>query len=158
MNRGLAPVDSGRPPFVVSRMKNHARSLETSAGPDRVWRIWSNPSTWPKWNPDVVAIGLDGAFATGTSGTMTTRAGGTHAIELRDVQPGRTFTIRTSPAPLSTFHFKCEIAAAGAGSRITQGVSMTGPLGGLMSALMAERIAAGFEPILEGLKKEAESR
>jgi uncharacterized protein YndB with AHSA1/START domain len=138
-------------------MKNHARSLETSARPERVWRIWSDTSTWSGWNPDVISISLEGAFATGTTGAMTTRAGGTHGIELEDVQPGLTFTIRTSPAPLSTFHFKCEVASASDGSRITQGVTMTGPLGGLMSATMGERVAAGFEAILEGLRKEAES-
>lgn len=138
-------------------MKNHARSLETRADPERVWRIWSDTSTWPRWNPDVIDISLDGAFATGTGGTMTTRAGGTHHIELEGVQPGRAFTIRTSPAPLSTFHFKCEVAPASGGSQISQGVSMTGPLGGLMSALMGARMAAGFEAILQGLKKEAES-
>jgi Polyketide cyclase / dehydrase and lipid transport len=138
-------------------MNNHARSLETSAMPERVWRIWSDTSTWSRWNPDVISISLEGAFASGTTGTMTTRAGGTHSIELEDVQAARTFTIRTSPAPLSTFHFMCEVAPANDGSRITQGVTMTGLLGGLMSAMMGERVAAGFEAILEGLKKEAES-
>jgi uncharacterized protein YndB with AHSA1/START domain len=139
-------------------MKNHSRSLETHASPERVWRIWSNPSTWPQWNPDVTAISLNGGFGSGTTGTMTTRAGGTHAIELQDVEQGRTFTIRTRPVPLSTFHFKCEIAPAADGSQITQAVSMTGPLGGLMSAMMGERMAASFEAILKGLKKEAESK
>jgi hypothetical protein len=139
-------------------MKNHSRSLATRAKAEQVWRIWSDPSTWPKWNPDVIDISLAGTFATGTGGTMTTRAGGTHHVELENVQAGRTFTIRTSPAPLSTFHFKCEVIPAGDGSQITQGVNMTGPLGGLMSATMGARMAAGFEAILQGLKKEAESR
>jgi len=139
-------------------MKNHTRSLETRAGPERVWRIWSNTSTWPHWNPDVTAISLEGGFASGSTGTMTTRAGGTHAIRLEDVQPGRRFTLGTSPAPLSTFHFTCEVAPSGNGSRISQGVSMSGPLGGLMSAMMGERMAAGFEALLDGLKKEAESQ
>jgi hypothetical protein len=35
---------------------------------------------------------------------------------------------------------------------------MSGPLGGLMSAMMGARVAAGFEAILAGLKKEAESK
>jgi len=151
-------VESSGPPFVIWSMKNHSRSLETLASPETVWRIWSNPTTWPHWNPDVTAISLSGGFASGTSGTMTTRAGGTHPIELQAVEQGRTFTIRTSPAPLSTFFFRCEVAPAAEGSQITQGVSMDGPLGGLMSAMMGERIAASFEAILEGLKKEAESK
>jgi hypothetical protein len=139
-------------------MAKHERSLETSAPPESVWGIWSDTSTWTRWNPDVTAISLDGPFANGTSGSMTTKAGGTHRIQLQDVQPGRGFTLVTSPAPLSTFHFRCEVAPASVGSRISQGVSMSGLLGGLMSAMMGERIAAGFTGILGGLKKEAESR
>src|SRR5438045_655361 len=93
-------------------MKIHERSLQTKASPEDVWRIWSDTSTWPDWNPDVTAISLEGAFASGTAGSMTTRAGGTHSIRLAGVQPQRGFTLVTSPAPLSTFHFSCEIAPA----------------------------------------------
>jgi hypothetical protein len=138
-------------------MKLHQRSLQTRAAPDKVWRIWSDVTTWPQWNPDVTAISLEGAFQNGTVGSMTTRAGGTHPIRLAGVEANRGFTLVTSPAPLSRFHFRCEIAPAAGGSRISQGVSMSGPLGGLMSAMMGERVAEGFSAILEGLKKRAES-
>ena len=138
-------------------MKSHERSLETSAPPERVWRIWSDTTTWPHWNPDVTAISLEGPFTTGTTGSMTTKAGGTHKIQLQDVQDGRGFTLVTSPAPLSTFAFRCEVAPAGSGSRISQAVSMSGPLGGIYSAMMGNRIADGFTAILDGLKQRAES-
>ena len=82
-------ADEGPPPFVVLGMNKHARSLQLRAAPERVWRIWSDPSTWPQWNPDVIDIGLDGAFASGTAGTMTTRAGGTHSVALEDGRGGR---------------------------------------------------------------------
>src|SRR5438067_7890437 len=138
-------------------MKSHERSLESTASPEKVWRLWSDTSTWPQWNPDVTAISLDGPFASGSSGSMTTKAGGTHRIELRDVEPGRTFTLVTSPAPLGTFAFRCQVMPAGAGTRISQGVGMSGPLGGLYSAMMGNRIAEGFVAILDGLKQRAES-
>jgi hypothetical protein len=139
-------------------MKMHERSLQTEASPEAIWRIWSDVSTWPQWNPDVTAISLEGPFASGTTGSMTTRAGGTHGIRLTDVQPNSGFTIVTNPAPLSTFHFRCQVAPGAGASRISQGVGMTGPLGGLMSAMMGERVADGFTAILEGLKKRAESQ
>jgi uncharacterized protein YndB with AHSA1/START domain len=138
-------------------MAAHGRTLETSASPERVWRLWSDVGTWPAWNPDVEAISLDGPFATGATGSMTTRAGGKHAITLTEVQPGRSFRLETSPAPLSTFTFRCEVLANGGGSTISQSVTMRGPLGGLFSAMMGGRIAEGFEPILAGLKTAAES-
>jgi uncharacterized protein YndB with AHSA1/START domain len=131
--------------------------MGTSASPERVWRLWSDVGSWPAWNPDVEAVTIDGAFATGTTGRMTTKAGGTHAITRADVQPGRSFRLKTSPAPLSTFSFLCEIEPNGGGSTISQSVSMSGPLGGLFSAMMGRRIAEGFQPLLAGLRAAAES-
>jgi uncharacterized protein YndB with AHSA1/START domain len=78
-------------------MAAHGRVVETKAGPERVWRIWSDVSTWPEWNPDVLSIAIDGPFAAGTKGRMTTKAGGTHPITLAAVQPGRSFRLETSP-------------------------------------------------------------
>ncbi len=139
-------------------MAEHGRTMEAGASPERVWRIWSDVSTWPAWNPDVLSIAIDGPFATGTTGRMTTKAGGTHAIALAAVQPGRSFRLETSPVPLGRFAFRCEVRPAGSGaSTISQSITIGGPLGPLYSALMGGRIAASFEPILGGLKAAAES-
>jgi Polyketide cyclase / dehydrase and lipid transport len=139
-------------------MASHGRTLETGAAPERVWRLWSDVSTWPDWNPDVLAVALDGPFATGARGTMTTKAGGTHAIVLHDVEPGRSFELETSPIPLGRFHFACQVLPAGAGaSTISQSITIRGPLGPLYSAMMGPRIAQGLEPILGGLKAAAEA-
>ena len=138
-------------------MAKHDRTLDTTAPPERVWRLWSDVSTWPKWNPDVIAISLEGPFTTGSRGSMTTKAGGTHKIELADVRPGQSFTLETSPVPLARFSFECRLAASGSGSRLTQGVSMRGPLGWLFSGMMGERMAEGFKPVLRGLSQAAES-
>lgn len=139
-------------------MASHGRTVDTGAAPERVWRIWSDVGTWPTWNPDVLAISLEGPFVTGARGRMTTKAGGTHDITLRDVDPGRSFELETSPIPLGRFHFACQVRPAGEGaSSISQSISIHGPLGPLYSAMMGPRIAQGFEPILKGLKAAAES-
>ena len=139
-------------------MAAHGRTLEANASPDRVWRIWSDVSTWPEWNPDVLSVAIEGPFASGTRGKMTTRAGGTHEITLQAVEPGRSFQLETSPIPLGRFHFDCEVRPVGEGSStISQRITIRGPLGALYSAMMGPRIAKGFEPILVGLKAAAES-
>lgn len=139
-------------------MAAHGRTLEAKASPERVWRIWSDVGTWPEWNPDVLSIAIDGPFASGTTGQMTTKAGGRHPITLRDVQPGRSFRLETSPIPLGRFDFRCEVGSAAAGAAtISQSITIGGPLGAVYSAMMGPRIAAGFEPILAGLKAAAEA-
>jgi hypothetical protein len=136
-------------------MAIHQRSRQTSASPEAVWRIWSNTDTWPSWNPDVRAVSLDGPFATGTSGSMTTGAG-THDIRLENVVSGRSFDLVTSPIPATTFRFHCEVTPNGSGSTISQGLSMSGLLAPVFSPLMGNRIAGSFEPILARLAQEAE--
>jgi hypothetical protein len=136
----------------------HVRSRDTTASPEQVWRLWSDTSTWPRWNPDVVSVSLNGPFAAGATGTMRTKAGGQHAIRLASVQPGGGFALETAPVPLSTFTFNCRIApGSNGGSRISQAVSMRGPLGWLFSAMMGERIADSFGPLLDGLARQAEA-
>src|SRR5919201_6228105 len=128
-------------------MPAHVRARQSTASPQQIWTLWSDTSTWPRWNPDVLSATLDGPFASGTTGTMRTKAGGQHRIRLTLVEPGRRFHLETAPAPLSTFTFECEVApGANGGSRISQGVAMRGPLGWLFSAMMGERIADSFRP------------
>jgi polyketide cyclase/dehydrase/lipid transport protein len=138
-------------------MAAHSKSMEAQASPDRVWKIWSDVSTWPHWNPDVQAIEINGPFASGTTGTMTTRSGGSHAITLQGVEPGRSFRLETAAIPLTRFAFRCEVMPSGANaSTISQSLTMHGALAPVFSAMMGKRIAESFEPILSGLKAEAE--
>jgi hypothetical protein len=136
-------------------MAIHERSARSDASPEHVWKLWSAPDTWPDWNPDVRAIALDGPFVSGATGTMTTGQG-THAIRIENVVDGRSFDLVTSPAPASTFRFHCEVVPDAAGSRLSQDVSMSGPLGWLFSLLMGGRIARSFDPILSGLAQATE--
>lgn len=137
-------------------MAEYERSRETTAPAERVWAIWTDTSTWPSWNPEVKSVSLDGPFQNGTTGAMTTRAG-TNKIHLENIVPGRSFELRSSPLPLAEFHFHCEVTPAGEGSKISQGLTMTGMLAPLFLPMMGNRLAQSFGPILDGLAKQAES-
>ncbi len=139
-------------------MAAHGRSRETSANPDAVWRIWSDPSTWPVWNPNMQGVDLNGPFAAGATGRMTTRNGGTHDITLTSVDPPRSFELlATAPLPGVRLSFRCDVAPSGAGSRIGQSVTMQGPSAWLFSPMMGGKIAESFDPLLNGLAERAES-
>ena len=135
----------------------HSRSRETKASADQVWKIWSDTSTWAKWSPDVLSVSLEGPFATGTTGEMRTKAGGTHRIRLEGVEPGSRFRLETAVLPASTFSFRCEVTPGRGGSRISQAIAIGGPLGPLFSVMMGERIASSFVSLLEGLANYAEA-
>lgn len=140
-------------------MKEYGRSRETAAAPDRIWSIWSDVNTWSQWNPNVSGMTLNGPFADGATGTMTTKSGGTHQIRLADVKPRQGFRLQTQVIPLTSFTFICRIASGATGrTTISQGLAVSGPLGPLVGPMMGDSIAKTFEPLLEGLAKKAEGR
>lgn len=137
-------------------MTDHSRSRETTAPAARVWEIWSDTSTWDSWNPDVSSMEPGRPLELGAETTMHTKDGRHHRMRVVALEPGRKFSLQTSPVPLSKFTFTCTVAPAGAGSTIRQAVSMSGALGWLMSATAGDRIAEGFRGVLDGLARAAE--
>ena len=93
--------------------REYGTSVDSSASPEKVWRIWSDMSTWGEWNPNVATMDWQGGFASGTTGVMNTRAGQHHRMQLVDVQPGRSFALITSVVPGTKFRFNCRNGARG---------------------------------------------
>ena len=138
-------------------MADNLRSVETSASPAAVWKIWSDTTTWPEWNPDVQSMALNGPFAAGTSGTMKTKQG-TRQVQLTEVVPGRSFRLETTVIPLTRFAFECQVLAGPAGkTTISQAVHVGGPLSGVVGGMMGPQIANTFPPLLQGLARKAEA-
>src|SRR6266850_1332716 len=70
-------------------MAEYGTSVESTASADRIWRVWSDMSTWGDWNPNVSTMDWTGGFVQGSEGVMNTRAGMHHKMKLLEVQPGR---------------------------------------------------------------------
>jgi hypothetical protein len=133
------------------------RSVETTASPEAVWRLWSDVNTWQDWNPDVQSMTLNGPFAAGTTGSMKTKQG-TRQVVLSQVVPGRSFRLETTVIPLSRFLFDCQVASGASGkTRVSQAITVGGPLGGLVGGMMGKQIANTFPALLQGLARKAEA-
>lgn len=136
-------------------MTKASRSLELSASADLVWDIWSKPNSWPRWNPEVLSVSLDGELAPGTTGEMVTKQH-THRITFVWVQPGRSFAYETAPMPLIRLLFTCEVIPREAGCTAVQSVEVSGPLSTLLAGPLSKQVADGFPATLEALKHAAE--
>ena len=102
-------------------------------------------------------MAMNGPFVDGTTGVMYTPAGREHQVRLENVHPGQSFDLVTRAVPLTTFTFHCEVVPSSGGSTISQSLGMSGPLAVLFSPMAGDRIAASFEPLLEGLANKAEA-
>jgi len=137
--------------------REYGTSVDSSASPEKVWRIWSDMSTWGEWNPNVATMDWEGGFASGTTGVMNTRAGQHHRMQLVDVQPGRSFALITSVVPGTKFRFNCRLEPAGPKTKISQTVEVGGPLGPVVGGMLGPQVSRDFGTLLGNLARKAES-
>ena len=137
--------------------REYGTSVKTTASADGVWKIWSDMSTWGEWNPNVATMEWQGAFESGSTGIMNTRAGQHHKMKLLDVQPGRGFALETSVVPGTTFRFNCQIEPVGGEAKISQTVEVNGPLGPIMQGMLGPQVSKEFGTLLANLAKKAEA-
>jgi uncharacterized protein YndB with AHSA1/START domain len=138
-------------------MAEYGTSVDSTAPPDKVWKIWSDMSTWGDWNPNVSTMDWQGGFQSGTTGVMNTRAGQHHKMRLLDVVPGRSFALETNVVPGTTFHFNCRIEPDGGKTKIAQYVEVRGPLGPILGGMMGPQVSKEFGTLLANLAKKAEA-
>jgi hypothetical protein len=138
-------------------MAEYGTSVESTAPADRVWKIWSDMSTWGDWNPNVSTMDWQGGFVSGTNGIMNTRAGQHHKMKLVDVVPGRSFALVTSVVPGTTFRFNCRIDSAGGKTKIGQTVEVKGALGPLLAGMLGPQVSKEFGTLLGNLARKAEA-
>jgi hypothetical protein len=123
---------------------------------DKVWKIWSDTSTWGEWNPNVSSMDLQGPFASGSTAIMNTKAGQHHKMRIVDMQAGRFFALETSVIPGTTFRFNCRIEPVGAESKISQTVEVKGPLG-FLGGMLGPGVSKDFGTLLSNLAHKAEA-
>ncbi len=138
-------------------MAEYGTAVQTAAPADKVWKIWSDMSTWGRWNPNVSTMDWQGGFVSGTAGVMNTRAGQHHKMALLDVVPGRSFALETSVVPGTRFRFNCRIDAVGGKTSVGQWVEVKGPLGPLMGGMLGPQVSKEFGALLANLAREAET-
>ena len=131
-------------------------TLETSATPATVWRVWSDVNPWPEWNPDMNESRLDGPLKLGATGMINTKSGGKHDVVVTYFEDGRSFELESTALPGTKMAIRATIAPSGAGSRITQGFEPRGVLAPIVGPMMGGTILKTFNSVLSGLKTRVE--
>jgi hypothetical protein len=138
-------------------MAEHGTSVAATATADKVWKIWSDMSTWGRWNPNVWTMECQNGSASGTTGVMNTRAGQHHKMKLVNIVPGRSFALETSVLPGTMFRFNRRIELVSGKTTVGQWVEVKGPLGPLVGGILGPQVSREFANLLANLAREAES-
>jgi uncharacterized protein YndB with AHSA1/START domain len=66
-------------------------TVETTASPEAIWRLWADVKGWPEWNGDIERIEIDGPFAPGSRISMTPIGDQTVELRLAEVRENEVF-------------------------------------------------------------------
>jgi Polyketide cyclase / dehydrase and lipid transport len=138
-------------------MQTYGKSRFTTASPERVWSVWSDPNNWTRWNTGIKHFEMHGPLVDGAAGKMQTAEGSTHDVTFEHVQPLKGFTLSVNGPPLTKFTFICEVQPHNGGSIIAQSVAFSGPLAFVFGPLLGPQMAEHFVPVLDDLAAAAEA-
>jgi Polyketide cyclase / dehydrase and lipid transport len=131
-------------------------SIDTSALPEQVWRLWADVPNWSEWNGDIERIELDGSFTRGGRIVMTPI--GQEAIELRiaeAVEP----VLFVDEADLGDVLVRTTHRVERVGderSRVTYRMEISGPAADTLGPELGPAISADFPETLAALVARAE--
>ena len=131
-------------------------SIETSAAPEEVWRLWADVSRWPEWNRDIERIELRGPFAAGSRILMTPI--GEEPIELRiaeAVEPER-FVDEAELGEIVVRTIHRVERLDGERARLSYRMEITGPAADTLGPQIGPEISGDFPQTLAALVERAE--
>jgi len=124
---------------------------------DAIFSIYKDVDSWAKWDPDIEAVALQGAFTAGTRGWLKpVGAPKTKTLMIAVNEP--TSFIVESKLPLCTMRFEHELISQGNSTDVIHRVLFSGPLATVFSRIIGHKINKNIENTMQGLKRYAESR
>ena len=133
-------------------------SIETTAAPEAVWRLWADVAQWPEWNGDIDRIEISGPFAVGSTISMTP-TGGDDPIALRiaDMSEPELFVDEADlgDVVVRTTHRVDRVDAERA--RIVYRMEIDGPASDAVGPELGPQISGDFPDLLAALALRAEA-
>ncbi|MEU1037864.1 SRPBCC family protein [Streptomyces sp. NPDC005551] len=77
-------------------MWKYEHSIETSATPESIWRLWADVENWGAWNAEIEKIEISGPFAAGGRITMTPPGDDPVLLRIAEVVEGELFVDEAS--------------------------------------------------------------
>ncbi len=137
-------------------MWEYQHSVETTAAPEVIWRLWSDIASWPQWNDGIEKITVDGAFSAGSTFTMTPPGDEPIRMRLTEIVPGELFTDEMDAGDFTVRTVHRLEPAAGGRTQVIYRTEITGPAAGQAGPQLGPAITADFPEVLAALVKLAE--
>jgi uncharacterized protein YndB with AHSA1/START domain len=133
-------------------MWNHESTIETTASPANIWRLFSDVPGWKKWNAGIEHIEIHGPFVTGTTFTMKPPEAEPFTSTLITVQENESFTDETVIDGTRVVVHHSIVPLPSGQNRIVYATEITGP----RAEEYGTAVTSDFAEVLGALKALAE--
>ena len=131
-------------------------SAATRAKPEDVWTAWIDVARWS--DGDVIkAARLDGAFQEGSTLVSKPRGFPAASWTITRVEPPRLW-VSESHGPGARMIAEHLVEPEDAGTKLTERLSFSGPLGRLLGRIVRRRLEATLTSMTEQIARDAERR
>ena len=140
-------------PLLTGRVRwSHAETVETSADPNVVWRLWTDFRSRDGWD-DIEWARLDGPLEVGTKGQWKPSFMPTQKVWIERVEPGAAFTVAaTHAAALGVLHYHHELEPRRDGTTlVTHRLELTGRLAPVIGRFAGRKMAKELPEVLRRL-------
>jgi hypothetical protein len=133
-------------------MWNHEESIETTARPERIWKLFSDVAGWKKWNAGIENIELHGEFTKGSTFFMQPPGTDGFTSTLVDIRENECFTDETLIGNTKVLVHHRIMSLPSGKSKITYSTEITGP----DAEEFGPMVTGDFPDVLKSLKELAE--
>jgi hypothetical protein len=132
--------------FAQQSNTHFSYTIETTAPPEAIWRIWTDVPNWKTWDDGLKTAELDGPFIANTKGALIPDKGPQSRFVLTEVVPGQTYTFRTK-LPLGALYVKRLLSMQNGKTAFTHEVWFTG----LTKGIFGRALGRNYRQILPGV-------
>jgi uncharacterized protein YndB with AHSA1/START domain len=133
-----------------------ADEIEIAASPQAVWDVLADLESWPRWNPDVKSMSMQGDLAEGS--TFRWRAGpGTITSTIQQVEPPKLIAWTGTTFGIKARHVY-RLEPRGEGTLVHTEESYEGLVARLLRGSLQKTLEKGLSDGLRYLQAEAEHR
>jgi len=139
-------------------MWSREHSIETSAAPETIWKLWTDVGDWPRWNADLERAELTGPFAVGSAITMFPREDDPIELTIAEAEEPGGFIDQADLGPVVVRTAHRVERLDDDRTRIVYRMEITGPEADTLGPQIGPEITADFPEVLAKLAATAEAR
>lgn len=125
-------------------------AAETTASPEAIWAVWTDPGRRPGWHPRLEWATLDGPLAVGTEGRWKPDRARALSVRVAEVVPGRRLVFDGIHGPaVARGHYEYELSPVPGDdgrTRIVHRVRLSGALSGPIGRLFGRALGVSASP------------